>query len=75
MEGFGGNDTDHRLAPYRPQVGVWERPELSVGISLECGGLTPLWPRLGVIYTKAASSRRTLRRRPISQRLTSGRVR
>src|SRR5215216_6852653 len=32
--------------------------------SLECGGLTPLCYRRGVIDAKAASSRRTPRRRP-----------
>src|SRR5689334_4677287 len=32
-------------------------------VSLECGGLTPLWPRSSDIDNKAASGRRTPRRR------------
>jgi hypothetical protein len=35
----------------------------SCGVSLECGGLPPLWPRSSVIDNKAAASRRTPRRR------------
>ena len=36
-------------------------------VSLECVGLTPLWSRSGVSDNKAASSRRTPRRRPNSK--------
>ncbi|HJP92120.1 MAG TPA: serine hydrolase domain-containing protein [Pyrinomonadaceae bacterium] len=38
----------------------------SAGVSLECGGLTPLCYRPGAIEAKAAPRRRTPRRRPFS---------
>src|SRR5215216_5316887 len=37
------------------------------GASLQCGGLTPLWYRSSVIDNKAASGRRTPKRRPTSR--------
>ena len=47
-----------------------ENESKATGVSLECGGLTPLWSRSSVADNKAASSRRTPKRRPTPNRIT-----
>src|SRR5215207_8390963 len=48
--------------PLKSHVGSHGERIVDMRTALECGGLTPLWPRSSAIDIKAASSRRTPRR-------------